>query len=111
MSKNKLKVDARVSASVGLLSTVLKVVGWVGLVISIIIMLGNAEELDGGYYDRPTMYYNGLEGLISSLFVVFSGTLVKGLAVITKSAEMFIATTKENYAVVEKVDDLDMLHE
>ncbi|MBE6200795.1 MAG: hypothetical protein E7134_01235 [Rikenellaceae bacterium] len=111
MSKNKLKVDARVSASVGLLSTVLKVVGWMGLVIFIFIMLRNAEELGGGYYDRPSMFYNGLEGFISSLFVIFSGTIVKGLAIITKSAEMFIATTKENYTVEEKVDDLDMLKE
>ena len=51
MNKSKLKVDVRVSASVGLLSTVLTVVGWVGLVICLILRLANADEPSGGYYD------------------------------------------------------------
>ena len=36
------------------------------------------------------------------------GTIVKGLAIITKSAEMSIATAKQNYDIEEVTDEINV---
>ncbi len=108
MNKSKLKVDVRVSESVSLLSTVLKILGWICLVICLILRLANADEPSGGYYDNPHGVHVGLNDFISSLFIILMGTIVKGLAIITKSAEMSIATAKQNYDIEEVTDEINV---
>lgn len=99
MDKYKLEVDARVSNRIYSISTILKVVGWLCFSIFIFVMLGNIGELGGYYSDEPWKFYIGLGGVISSLFTVIAGTIIRGFAVITENAEISIAAQKEQYDV------------
>ena len=70
--------------------------------------VANADEPSGGYYDNPHGVHVGLKDFISSLFIILMGTIVKGLAIITKSAEMSIATAKQNYDIEEVTDEINV---